>query len=121
MIFEYVIEKPVSTSGKETEAHFIFNPEADLLIQTQPGGFCVRTEPLLKTYLKTVLSGTPLPGFHHAGSLSVGDDQIRPILDVLSYKTFVEQKLERVNRAISAQAGRILAPLGELYQGRLSS
>lgn len=106
MEFEYFIELP--GSGEGAVNHYLFNATDDLIIQATKDEFCIRSEPLLRVYFKALLNGSALPGFSHQGSLTVDDEHIRPMIDVLSYKAHVEEKLHRVNRAIGAHGKRIL-------------
>lgn len=121
MEFEYFSEENISIKGDQKVTHYLFNLERETIIQTGEEDFSLRNEPLLQTYLHTILNGRTLPGFTHLGKISISDEQIKPVLDVLSYKAHVEARLNRVNRAISVQAERILSHIQTTAHGTLGS
>ena len=121
MEFDYFAEEPAVSSEKVQTVHYLFSLENNVIIQTNETGFCIRSDPLLRTYLATVLSGKALPGFAHLGRITISDDQIKPVIEGLSYKAHVEQRLSRVNKAISRQTEQIKSCLQHIHQGSIGS
>jgi hypothetical protein len=111
MELDYFTEEPVSSSGKGSAQHYFFNKADGLIIQSTPEGFCLRNEIWLRSYLQTVLVGNPLPGFTHHGKIELSEEIIRPMIEGLSYKAYVEQKLAKVNKALAMQGERIMSSL----------
>lgn len=105
MEFEYFTEE--SVSGDQKEQHYLLSRAENIVIQATTDGFCLRTELWLRSYLDTMLAGNALPGFAHHGKVDVDEATIRPMIDGLSYKAYMEQKLSRINKALSMQ-GRIV-------------
>ena len=121
MQLDHFTEEPASSSGGKTTQHYLYNKDENLVIQATPEGFRLRDELWLRSYLQTVLSGQPLPGFSYFGKIEVSDGVIRPMIDGLSYKAFVEQKLTRINRAIAVQGTRIIGAMPNLNGAAIGS
>ena len=121
MEFDYFAEEPAVSSENIKTVHYLFSLENNVIIQTNETGFCIRSDPLLRTYLATVLAGKSLPGFSHLGKVTISDEQIRPVIDGLSYKAHVEQRLSRVNKAISMHTEQIKSCLQNIHQGSIGS
>ena len=126
MELEYFTEEPVSTAKPQAGAkgatqHYLYSKEENVVIQATPDGFGLRTELWLRSYLQTVLAGQSLPGFFHHGKVEVREDAIRPLIDGLSYKAYMEQKLTRINRALTAHGDLIMASIPSLTKAGMLS
>lgn len=109
MEFDYFTEE--SASAGQTAQHYLLSKAENIVIQATKDGFCLRTELWLRSYLDTVLAGNQLPGFSHHGKVDVNEDVIRPMIDGLSYKAYMEQKLTRINKALAMQGQRVMSSI----------
>lgn len=120
MEFDYISEEPAASAGQGRQ-QYLFNKAENLVIQVTADGFCLRSELWLRSYLQTVVAGNPLPGFTHHGKTMVSDDMIRPMIEGLSYKAYVEEKLNRINKAIAMQGEQLMSNIPGMGKGALSS